>query len=125
MLPLNDDPLPPKKSKPSPVAETKFWLSKFPFQVFVCGLVQAFAKRVNPPPIKGDKGSSSGTKRYTAKAFVEMIAKCQSLPESDRNLGLAIAVSSDGPITITTVKSVDATGIVDKLETVLFEPYEK
>lgn len=89
------------------------------------GLVQAFAKRVNPPAIKGDKGSSSGTKRYTAKAFVEMVAKCESIPEASRKLGLAIAVSSDGPITITFVKDVHAEKLEDRLDSItLFEAYE-
>lgn len=90
------------------------------------GLVQGFAKRVNPPPIKDDQGSSSGTKRYTAKAFVAMVTECQkSIPESERNLGLAIAVSSDGQITITFVKNLEAKKPVDRLESfTLFEAYD-
>jgi hypothetical protein len=98
----------------------------------ICGskaVVKAFAKRVNPPPIVNPKEDplydpdekSSGTKHYTATAFVNMITK--SLSGEQRKLGLGIAVSSGGKITITTVKAQGRKLVKHKTE--LFKLYEE
>ena len=61
------------------------------------GVVQGFAKRVNPPSTTEGQG---GTKRTTVKDYVDLTINSGLLTDEEKGLGLGVAVSSDGGITI-------------------------
>ena len=61
------------------------------------GVVQGFAKRVNPPSTTEGQG---GTKRTTVKDYVNLTINSGLLTDEEKGLGLGVAVSSDGGITI-------------------------